>query len=476
MCFRPIAVGKNCSIEGHLFPGVQVGEESKVMKLSHVLEGARIPPNTIAKGSPAVDAGLFTPSAPSNKTEDSMLGIVKVIWLFVELYLFLALWVAGDFIARDVFPESWHYKQLFELLLILTIASMLSTLCSIAFKWILIGRRQPGVEPNVLRRMAHWVCDYHFRHSLRWLEILLAHTRILNVVLYLHGLDVDSSSYLTNLYAAFPPSKVDLIRIRRSFIPTMAFELNNNQRVDVVDSSLGHGAVLTGGTTVRGYVVPPRSYIETDLTGTEEGLQPSRAYFFSQEFLAHNSMILPILLSFIPAYELIRATIAQSSVDDSFMLLYAIACSVVAIIVQCSVWIAMERTLVAVVYRGSKLRVPILFDVVVHVSYIFPRWSMVWLLNGTPMMKWYLQFMGAKIEGMLWYFGCAVYDYPLLKLDGNTIIDNASLNGHYVVFGDIVAAESQVQGVVHPGTFVGAGAKLQDLEAGPGVALIGDVR
>ena len=57
MVMRPIAIGSRCNISGMVSPGVSIGDRCKLTKLSALQEGAQVPDDVLAKGSPAYYAG-----------------------------------------------------------------------------------------------------------------------------------------------------------------------------------------------------------------------------------------------------------------------------------------------------------------------------------------------------------------------------------------------------------------------------------
>ena len=87
-------------------------------------------------------------------------------------------------------------------------------------------------------------------------------------------------------------------------------------------------------------------------------------------------------------------------------------------------------------------------------------WFLFW---GSPVYGYLLRFLGARVEGELWYFGYACYDFSFLTFEDGTIIDTSLIIGHYQVYDRLVVGPTRVGGVFQPYSYVYAG----------GVALMG---
>ena len=144
LVFRPIEIGDFCCVNGMVCPGVTLDGGSHVEKFSSVPEGAQVPVDAIVSGSPAVRTGLVerdSPS-PSSRTE-SLFGLVKFVWLFVELYLYFGLFVVGQVVLNERLPEGFRYSPLLYWVILIPMTSILGLVVSFIMKWILIGRRRP---------------------------------------------------------------------------------------------------------------------------------------------------------------------------------------------------------------------------------------------------------------------------------------------------------------------------------------------
>lgn len=177
-----------------------------------------------------------------------------------------------------------------------------------------------------------------------------------------------------------------------------------------------------------------------------------------------------ICSSFIPAYELFVATVIDAAPGVAILWLGVI------LVVQCMAWILVECIVQLILYASSAPEH--LF--VVYSSYLVVAWHnhdwnmLLTCLRGTYFIRFYLWLMGSRIEGELWYFGSHIYDFPKLSFENKTVVDDAHILGHYVVFGNVVLDDTRVGGVVHPGTYCTAGARRdgQD-ESGPWRVFVG---
>jgi len=218
--FRPIRMGKGCMIDGMVCPGASVGDYSHVTKTSVVVAGAQIPANTIASGNPAKNYGA-TKRRAVNETDSLWLWLLmevgKIVWVVVDGGIWWYLWLASlQFTA--------YFGPLMQSCSAIVLTPALGVIVSIGLKWVLIGCRAAGQEDMssrgvrlVTHRIAYWCCDYHFQLCTTVLLcVVSSSSKLWNVVLWLHGLDTDMATCLDP--RSFPPSKVDLVKVRNSDI------------------------------------------------------------------------------------------------------------------------------------------------------------------------------------------------------------------------------------------------------------------
>jgi hypothetical protein len=178
--FRRISVQNNSVISGMLSPGVTIGEAAKVEKSSVVFEGAQVPEGVLVSGNPAFVSGKIQLSP---KPSWWKLGILKLMWLVVELYIFFVTLLCGQLLLDDHLPRNWRYTPLCYWFLIITQSLVYNVAVSIVLKWILIGRRKPGpFADSVSRPTADWIADYHNRIGTFVLHELSINSRVWNLV------------------------------------------------------------------------------------------------------------------------------------------------------------------------------------------------------------------------------------------------------------------------------------------------------
>lgn len=175
---------------------------------------------------------------------------------------------------------------------------------SIILKWVFIGRRRPANgEPRPWQRICRWCCDYHYRMSSLTLASLLGTSRVWNAVLFLHGVDIDYASKFIAGANNLPPSKVDLVRIRRSFTAT-SVTLGTDEHVEILDSSLGYSVHIVQGVKIHRSAVPPQRIISQSMYDInsrqcDESWRPScAAQILMESYLFVCGLLVCVCLSF----------------------------------------------------------------------------------------------------------------------------------------------------------------------------------
>ncbi|CAB9529171.1 non-ribosomal peptide synthetase [Seminavis robusta] len=464
--FYPIVVGKHCKISGMVSPGAKIGDDSKVEKLSVVEEGAMVPDGVLAQGNPAYNAGSFE-HQESLGLEESMLDIFKIFWIVLEAYHFFALSFLVHVALNSILPD-WRYATILHWILLVPVSSLLALLTSIALKWVLIGKRDPldVYEGSLYHQATNWACDFHFRVASWTLTPFFGQSRLWNFILFLHGLDVDMDSCINNPYLIFPPSKVDFVKIHKSFVATISLDFSKKgeaSKIEIINSSVGYGVNLHAGVKMMQSTIPPRTNVPDSIYDLNQSCQSLNANLILPEVV---QMLLNVVLfaSIIPSYEL-----GLFATKSSFMMITLCGLAA-AFILQLFIWL-----LLTWVAEWLLLALPnhLQFSLVgVYINHVWIFRVGNWLemlLYGTPMFAYYARFMGADVEADFWYFGHAIYEYRKLHVHGgcSTIVDSSSLNGHYVDGGGLTIGDCHVSGVVHPGCFAIAGSIVAGEENGP---------
>ncbi|CAB9524728.1 D-alanine--D-alanyl carrier protein ligase [Seminavis robusta] len=474
MVFRPIIVGPNCNVSGMLSPGAVIGAGCKVERLTVVEEGAQVPPEVIARGNPAYNAGTFR-HQESNWQEESLLDAFKVLWLFSEVYHYYALYFLAHAILQETLP-TWRYASILHWFLLFPLASVFAMVTSILLKWLLIGKRDPSeeYERTLWMRATNWVCDYHFQIAAWMLANYAEVSRFDTLVQWCHGLDVDVVSDLYTANIIFSPSQVDFVKIRQSFLSLTEFDLDipspSGEKIEISYSSLGRDTIVYAGAKVIRSNLPSRSQVSDkiyDLNAPNTQLIVSWSFILLEVILPEVAVLIWIAIlfwSFIPAYELTSA-ISGSITSPSVLVLVLVG----AIAFHFFVWILLAKTfewaLLNVIppsFYGCTFRV--------YASCIITcRWAnpIDFLLMGTPLFQFYARIMGAEVNGDLWFFDHSPTEFGNCHFQGNTIVDSAYPRGHYRDINGLTLDDVYISGIVHPGCYIAAGALVEGRESGP---------
>ncbi|CAB9524879.1 Putative fatty-acid--CoA ligase FadD21 [Seminavis robusta] len=476
--FRQTSLGDNCTIQGHVGLGAKIGKDSLIKKLSAVPEGAQVPPRTVARGSPAFQ----TIEAPSETTQpkwfDTLEG-AKVAWIWIELYLSAAfVWISGLVVDRIPHLQGWHYESLLRIVVLVVLSTILGLVFTIPLKWILIGRRRAGRKESGWEKLLQWMVDYHFEIYRTLFDLVAENTLMVNVYLMALGMsiDLDSKVWLFVL----PPSKVDLVNIKCSFVSAADFDVTASGKPEMIvvyNSSIGHTVVLEGGTTIRNTEVIPFSTISTDLIGDAEkwSSNQQRLPHLCERLLVDLAAI-PVLLgtvaSFLPTYEFYQRAVFLNNLIAGWQ--FPVLKLALALVVHCATWYLGGFLLHHVMYccNARSARKPwsrTLYAIYLDVTTNFWDLSLLSLTWGTPIINLALTGYGCKIQGPLLYLGRRLYDAPLISIQGPSIIDGSWVNGHSVVYGRTQFGETKVSGVLHEFTVCLANTNMTEpnREVGP---------
>ncbi|CAB9521221.1 unknown protein [Seminavis robusta] len=207
--------------------------------------------------------------------------------------------------------------------------------------------------------------------------------------------------------------------------------------------------------------VPPRTNVADSIYDLNQTGQPIRMNLVLPE-VAQLLLNAVLFASLIPSYELGLVATKSASIMVTSCGLAA------AFILQLLLWLlltwAVERLLLTL---PNHLQFN-LFGIYLNHVWIFRNQNwLVYLLYGTPMFAYFARFMGAEVDGELWYFGNTLYECGKLHFKGCTVIDSSSLNGHYIDGKGLTINDTYVSGVVHPGCFAVAGSVVAGEENGP---------
>ena len=217
-------------------PGVSVGKGASIEKLSVVPEGGQVPDESRVIGNPGFITDMVKQiEDTSSDWQYFVVGFLKLLWLAFELYLFFGSTFLGQYLWLSKLPQSWRYAPVLNWSLLILWFNFISIGTSIVIKWTFIGKRKPGrAKETVWRKVADWAADWHFNVSFITLKYLTYNSRMWNVVLMMHGMDVDFASRIVSP-EVFPPSKVDLVRLRQSFVADISCEITHDGQKEQQD-------------------------------------------------------------------------------------------------------------------------------------------------------------------------------------------------------------------------------------------------
>ncbi|CAB9522495.1 Putative fatty-acid--CoA ligase FadD21 [Seminavis robusta] len=470
LSFRPISIGNSCKVQGLVGLGSKLGNHCVVERLAAIAEGSQVPDNTLVEGSPAYGSPL--PSKDNDKPLRSnqklcLAAFLKIAWQMLELYFFAASIFFCTWILAGRLPTDFRYTPLLFWILVLLLQTLLSMACTVFLKWALIGKVQPGpVQSTLMLEMRDWFVDYRYMVTLHIVATVWSNSKITNLYLKALGMDLDWKSHVFASY--FCPSQVDLITVKNSFISAASFQPAQDGRLDrieVVNSSLGRGAVLKGGVKVDSTRTLPHSVVTGDMMGTECHSLMSTATAVATE-VCYIVMLGAVFVSAIPAYEVFTASIWGSGVGLGF----SVVKFALAMLVQTLTWLVMYWALQHVLFiTDGKIESSSLYAIYLTISYNF-MWvtSLLHLACGTPFINECIRFMGAKVEGRLIFFADELYDAPHVTFSDKVVVDRCAVTAHSVVFDKLVVGPVHVAGIVHQGTLLVARTDMTgQVETGP---------
>ncbi|CAB9498832.1 Putative fatty-acid--CoA ligase FadD21 [Seminavis robusta] len=482
--FRRVVIEEGCTVRGLVGPGATIGHASHIEKLAAVPEGAQVPANTTAAGSPA-----FHGPEPSvaNKTSQLhiYLGALRVAWIVLELYLTAALVLLGEFVFGSLFALQWRYAALLHVVVLLAFTTLVGFVLTIPLKWILVGRRKPDVDKeSEMWCLFHWMADYHFHLYRAFFDLVLVNSVTCNLLLRCLGLDIDYESKVW-LYD-FPPSKVDLISIEKSMISCVNFVVKSGgktQRIRLQNCTVGHTAVLSNGCHIQNTEIAPLTRVTSDVSGDADKWATHRELPTVMDKLPVDLAAIPILfglaLSFVPTIEFYNAMSFLHSDNASILphIQFAVIQLALTLAIHSLSWYLINVVVHRMMFRTTK-KTPdgrqqpwSTSAYAVYLTLMFNFWelSLLVLLWGTPFINLVLTGLGSKIDGPFWYFGRRVYDAPMMSTKGRTLVDTASLNGHSVMYLEVELGACQVSGLLHENTICLANTHMEDngTESGP---------
>lgn len=468
MAFRPISVGNRCVIRGILSPGVKIGNGVYVEMLSVVPEGADVEDNVKLTGNPAFVADEKDESDSPRFPYWLPVGISKMAWVLVELSLLYGMWIGAEYINAapgDVAVGTVDYWLIFGATCIL-----LSLLSSIVVKLLLVGKRRPGKLSRFwCYHLADWAADYHFLLVTLPFRLFARNSRLCNIILMLHGMDIDLVSKVE--MESFPPSKLDLVSVHRSFMETVTFDIKSDgvfHRTVIEAASLGQFCHIASGVTVVQSIIPPLSIVNENVLG--ERLKKKHQMSHSCRLYAKEiaTFVLDLVVLGAVLFTIVPAYFVWSLTFDALSLLTIIPICAASLLAQSIAWFVVIWVVQAVTYFGVRIPMFRFFHGVYKNSFdTYQHWSLFRVIWGTLMFRLVGWMLGAAFEGRILYFGERMYDFGAISADSRTVIDGATVVGHNIVYDRLRFGACRVSGLVRVRTFVMAEASITRKESGP---------
>ena len=481
--FRKIRIGYHCTVKGIVQLGSSIGNETFICKSSVTPEGAQVPNRTLVRGNPAFLAKKnYKKGWSPSQYKKVLLNFLKIFWLGFELYMFFAIMLLAQFLWVIHLPTTWRYTHVLKWSLLLLWFSFVSTLISVALKWIMIGKRKPGnYSDSTFRKFCDWAADWHFQTSTCFLLSFSSHSRMWNIILKLHGMNIDFKSRLASV-GTFLPSKIDLIEVKESFVSAATFESKRDSQyfnTKIERSSVGLLAHIgpAPNLVVSNSVISPLSVVTESITQT---ISDSRMIESSMlDILLHE---LKLLIGYVMCFVLFFCTLLPSfelwmivfnNSQSIWKALYTLAC---ALTLQTLVWTAMLALFQFIALALSKDGSPwskTIFQLYGTIAFCHQQYSMIKICLGSPLHNFLLKFLGVKIDGHALVMPQRMYEYSLLSFGDKTIIDSAQICGHYAVYNEITVGPCRITGTMHPGCCA-ANAEISFSEVGPLRAFVGN--
>jgi len=406
LVFRGVEIGSNCTIKGLVLPGGIVQDGSDVENLSAVGEGAIVPKSVMAKASPAY--GIRKPNgsdvgetAHVSFRDHAIIGMVKISWLMVELYLFAALLVFSQWIMHGRLPVEFRYSPLFYWLLVFLLETIFSASAAIALKWLILGERYPGDSKTSLSvELREWIVDYHCQLTLFILDVI-DNSKLNNLYLKSFGMDIDVASHIWA--RNIKPSQLDFVSLKRTFLSWTSFDIKHNEqrkRIEISGSSFGHTCVVRGGACVKNAQIAPLSIVEGDIVAASREMSGARKGFQFNEFRWTTEFMFfmylaTLAMSTIPAFELF-----QMDWGDTAGLGYSVVRFALVLALQTGVWLVLFWFFQhAIMQKGQVTSVAAYPVYMSAVSLLLLNMSLLGLAQDTCFFNAYLEALGAKING-----------------------------------------------------------------------------
>ncbi|CAB9527782.1 unknown protein (Partial), partial [Seminavis robusta] len=218
------------------------------------------------------------------------------------------------------------------------------------------------------------------------------------------------------------PPKLTFVKIRCSFVPSSSLDLGTkaDSKIEIINSSIGYNSNLHAGVKIMKSMIPPRSNVSDsvcDWNHSDTSRTVSSLTLLLPE-VEQQLLNTVLFFSIIPSYEI---GLAATKISSLTIVVLGLA---LAVTVQLFVWIllthAVEKILLILPHYAQQG----FFGIYINHVRQFSRRELA--LDGslwTPMFACCARFMGAEVDGDLWYFGNSLYEYGKLHFKGSVIVD-----------------------------------------------------
>lgn len=490
--FRPILIGGGCNIKGMVSPGSSIGDGSYLENFSVLPEGAQVPDESKIVGNPAFISGKSKHLATD--LNQLRFSIMKILWLVFELYLFFLTMELGRYLWVPYLPK-WRYSAVLMWCSLLLWFALTSIITSALLKWILVGKRRSEatttlrshhsvhVHKTTLREeICHWAADWHYSNALQFFFITACGGgRIWNMILKLHGMDIDLESHLVTP-DPIKPSKLDLVSIKKSFVSLTLFEVESNNRLNkikVKESTIGYGCKVAaddGDVNISKAALFPFTRVLNDFNGGNNWTRNVETFgilgLYAKAIFYYVFIVLGgIFCSLLPSYELWNKCWTSGNIWIAIPLVVA------TLVLHVITLATILRLLQPFALRAEKdssqaTNIPMYLSCM-RLSYFLKALSVpLVIFRGSPPYNLLLRLLGVKIRGPAIVIDQAIYEYSKITIEKYTIIDSSHVNGHYAEFDRLILGKSTLCGIVNQGTFVACGNTFEN-ESLPWKAYIG---
>jgi hypothetical protein len=301
-----------------------------------------------------------------------------------------------------------------------------------------------------------------------------------NVVMMMHGMDIDFASRFITL-ANFPPSKLDLVRLRQSFVAYISCEITHDgtyHQLSIEQSSVGRTAHLAGkDLKVSKTVVPSHSRVTRNIMKRNEDTRlpdSNILHVIWQDILMTIGYITYFGILFgtlIPPYELWVHVFG-----DPVSIWIAVPALASALALQTISWTivlaVLERVALPHSETNSKHWSNVIYGIYQNITLNFQMYSFLVVTLGSPLHNHIVRILGGKVEGQAILLPSRIYEFSKMIFTEKTIVDSSHISGHYAVYGDITIGHCKVSGILHQGTYA-ANALITSSVSGPMRAFVG---